>query len=94
MYQALYNSPAVVWAQLLNNTVTAGSYSSNTANDRRPTAGLEQIPATVDQISSAYSFTLSALDSASGTSTFTVIPEPATVVLLGLGALALLKRKA
>jgi hypothetical protein len=33
------------------------------------------------------------MDSASGTSTFVVVPEPATMSLLGLGALSLIRRK-
>jgi hypothetical protein len=38
------------------------------------------------------SFLLSASDSASGTSVYAIIPEPATIGLLMLGALALRRR--
>lgn len=48
---------------------------------------------TLTSIESDFYFTLTAKDSASGTSTFVVVPEPATMALLGLGSLVLLRKR-
>jgi len=64
---------------LLVNGVSAGMFQSKTANESL--AGV--IAGTVSSISSQFSFTLTALDGASGTSSFTVIPEPGSLVALG-----------
>ena len=64
---------------LLVNGVSAGTFQSNTANESL--AGV--ISGTVSSISSQFSFTLTPLDGASGTSSFTVVPEPGSLVALG-----------
>ena len=64
---------------LLVNGVSAGMFQSNTANESL--AGV--INGTVSSISSQFSFTLTPLDGASGTSSFTVVPEPGSLVALG-----------
>jgi len=64
---------------LLVNGVSAGMFQSKTANESL--AGV--IAGTVSSISSQFSFTLTSLDGASGTSSFTVIPEPGSLVALG-----------
>ncbi len=51
------------------------------------------ISETVDSMSALISFDLSANDLASGTSHFEIVPEPAALSLLVVGALALLRRR-
>ncbi|MEL6497318.1 MAG: VPLPA-CTERM sorting domain-containing protein [Planctomycetota bacterium] len=53
------------------------------------------LPAGVDvsSISASWNFSLSGFDSATGTSTFTVIPAPASAAMLGLGGLAAARRR-
>lgn len=46
----------------------------------------------VSSMSTRYGFRLSALDSASGTSVFVIVPEPASIALVAIGLLALRRR--
>lgn len=66
--------------------VGSGNYGDNTGSF---------LPAGVDvtSISASWNFSLSGFDSATGTSTFTVIPAPASAALLGLGGLAAARRR-
>lgn len=93
LFQARYND-GVVWATLVN-TMSAPRGSSAIGEERRPAiADWETIPDTVWAIQSEYKFTLSALDSASGTSTFEIVPEPASLLLVALGgAFCLIRRR-
>jgi hypothetical protein len=79
------------FAELLPGVV-AGGFGSATVNDNVPPIGYLPIGGTVSSISSFISFTLSPFDLASGTSTFEVIPEPVSALLLVLGA-GLLRRR-
>lgn len=56
-------------------------------------SGWQQIQGTVSSIHSEWWFTLSANGLASGSSSFEVVPEPATIVLLGIGGLVLCSRR-
>jgi hypothetical protein len=90
-YQAIYNGSSVY-----GNLVNSFSVGNTTAtlSERLPTSGWQTIPGSVSSIQSQFKFTLSAADSASGTSRFEVmVPEPATLAILGLGGLLLRKRK-
>lgn len=91
LYEATYNS-SVGWADLVGSL---SALVDNTAigNERKPLVGRQVIPATVSGIHSEFKFILSAGDSISATSRFYVIPEPAVMSLLGIGALALLRRR-
>ena len=82
------------WAYLLN-PLTAVAEGGADSGDRRPTTApnYETIPATVKSISAEYSFTLTAENEASGTSRFEVLPEPATLGLMALGAVVLAARR-
>jgi hypothetical protein len=89
-HQARYNG-STVFANLVDGfSISSGTL---TASEDKPLSGSQIISGTVTSIESEFRFTLSARDSASGTSTFEVVPEPATIALLGLGALSLIRRK-
>jgi hypothetical protein len=84
-YQALFNGSSV-FANLVS-PVSAGVDSSATGSDRLPALGMISIPGAVTSIQSQFSFVLSANDTASGTSRFNVVPEPASLILVVLGLL-------
>lgn len=90
-YEARYNGGSV-FAGLIAPT-TAPIDDTATLNDRFPLTGTVAIPGTVTNISSTFKFTLTADDDASGTSRFEVTPEPATLALLGFGAIAMIARR-
>jgi hypothetical protein len=85
-YQAWYNNSSVY-----SNLVSGFSISGKTQTNSQETSGT--IYDSVTSIASKFSFRLSAADSASGTSTFVVVPEPATLFVLGIGSLILFRRK-
>jgi len=96
--QAVYNG-ATLFANLVD-----GFSISNSSGDNHEAKGNESsmitINDTLTSIESNFYFTLSARDSASGTSTFVVTPEPAvvtpepaTLCLLGFGVLSVIRRK-
>jgi len=82
-YQARYNTSAV-FADLVGN-VNAPAEDSVTNRERSPLVGWSVIPASVSSIESEFQFTLTAGDSASGTSRFEVVPEPSSLLALGFG---------
>jgi hypothetical protein len=91
IYSALYNgAPGTLFAGLLNNSITAGSFSTVTASGNFGSASLA---GAVSDISSQWTFAVSAFDVASGTSVFTVIPAPGSFALLGLAGLAIRRRR-
>ncbi|MEP0843663.1 MAG: PEP-CTERM sorting domain-containing protein, partial [Phycisphaerae bacterium] len=91
-YQARINA-GVPWANLVDMVMSPPDDSA-TGSERRPTpSGREMIAGLVSSIQTEFKFTLTANDSASGTSRFDVIPEPATLGLLVAGGLALLRRR-
>lgn len=72
-------------------TVTPGGVAGE-SEDFPGGGGYAPIGVGVTNMSSQYRFTLSANDLANGTSFYEIIPEPATLSLLLLGALALRRR--
>lgn len=77
-YQANYNGlvPA--------GTMYASAFSSVGAGPTGPAAFGPTNIGTVSSMSSQWGFTLSARDSATGTSVFTIVPAPGSVAVLGL----------
>ncbi|MCY2926410.1 MAG: hypothetical protein NT031_13410, partial [Planctomycetota bacterium] len=80
-YRALYNTTSV-YADLVNG-FTEGPDRTVTASERDPALGFTTIVGSISSIQSEFNFTLSALDQASGTSRFEVVPtvrvpEPVT----------------
>jgi hypothetical protein len=73
--------------------MSAGFLETTTVDFSEPGSGYLPIADPVTDMSSLVSFTLSSQDLASGTSSYVIVPEPATVTLVALGALALLRRR-
>ena len=94
-YQAIFNNQLPAWATLITGPVVAPATGSKSASDRSPpgAGNWASVGYPVSMMSSQFKFNLTALDSASGTSNFEVIPEPATLGLIALGCLGLLRRR-
>src|SRR5262249_41627604 len=79
------------FAQLVDNAAAASPFSTDIESEE---FGFVPIAGAVSDMSTAFKFTLSANDSAAGTSVFTVvIPEPATGLMLLVTATATLPRR-
>ena len=87
-YLAEYNG-GTDFAALVTTPIVAASNSSNTGSETFPPVGTVPIVGAVSSIESEFRFHLTRRDSASGTSAFTVVPEPGTWALLGTGLFAL-----
>lgn len=97
LYSSRYNGdfPAgTLFANLLGNNVSSGAFQSAHASDEFPGGGnYANIGTPISSMSAAWTFSLSANDLASGTSTFAVVPAPASAALLGLAGLAASRRR-
>lgn len=87
-YQATYNG-GTTFAELINNDSTSEAFGTFTSSEALPGSGFTSIAGSVSSMQSAFSFTLSALDSASGTSIFVTIPEPSSLTLVMVGFMML-----
>ncbi len=94
-FQAVSN--VGVYADLIAGPLTAAPNQSAAASEGLPPSGFGSISGTVTSIQTAFSFTITANDQASGTGVFTVIPEPGSLVALATGlagfAAALARRR-
>ncbi|MGD0572799.1 MAG: PEP-CTERM sorting domain-containing protein [Sedimentisphaerales bacterium] len=86
-FQATYNG-----SNVFANLVKGFSISGGTLTGSEDTPD-QVINGTLTDIESEFYFKLSANDAASGTSTFEVVPEPATMAILGLGITVLISRR-
>ncbi len=89
MYRAFYNG-GTTFADLLTSSLNAGVFSSAQDDDD---FGFAALGGSVDEIAAEWEFTLTAFDSAGGTSTFSVVPAPGSAMLLGLAGLAATRRR-
>jgi hypothetical protein len=90
-YVAQYNGAVpggTMFNELITTPVVVAPFGQTPASGD---TGWQSIAGAVSDISTQLSFTLTARDSASGTSNFEILPEPASLVLLA--GLALLRRR-
>lgn len=96
-YVSQYNGEVpggTTFAEFFTSPIVAGINGSNSVNAEFPGGGaFASIGVPVNDISAQFRFTLTAGDSASGTSNFTVIPAPGGLAILGLGLLSRRRRR-
>lgn len=93
-YTSQYNAASSTFQNLINAPLsTPVPFGVVDSNEAFPVAGFAPIAGAVSDIESAWRFTLSAGDFASGTSAFEVVPAPASAALLGLGVIAAGRRR-
>lgn len=97
MYHAHYNGdwPAgTLFADLLGSAVSAGAFQTGSGDEDYPGGGgFVGVGDDIVSMSAAWTFTLSAMDLASGSSTFVIIPAPAGVAVLGIAGLVAARRR-
>lgn len=87
-YQANYSAGGSVFADLFTSSLSIPSGSATFTDNF---AGA--LFGSVGDIGAEWNFTLTARDQASGVSTFTVVPAPSALALLGLGGLVAVRRR-
>ena len=93
-FNAAYNG-GTTFADLISGPFTTSVAGSNSGAQDFPAApgAFDPIGGTLTDIQAQFNFTLSANDSASGTSGFFSIPTPGAATLIALGGLAGLRRR-
>lgn len=87
-YLAQYNGfvpGGVSFTELVTSPVTVTSGGMTTTSGQYPMSGMQTIPVAVSNMSAQVHFLLTANDTASGTSTYTISPEPTSALLALLG---------
>jgi len=96
-YNGLASSNSGTTFTELISSVSAGAFATDSTNEQSPVAGFSNIGVPISDVSSFLSFSLSAHDLASGTTSFFVdaIPEPTGIVLglIGLAGVAAARRR-
>lgn len=97
-YTAFYNGAApgsgTEFSSLFAAAINAPAFGSTNLTQDFPGAGVfGPIAGGVSNASSSFAFMLSAGDLANGSSTYTIIPAPASLGLLGLGGLVASRRR-
>jgi hypothetical protein len=97
-YQARYSTDyfvntATVFASL-DPSMSFINGLGRSETETLPATGMSSLNTTVYMMETEFKFTLSAGDQASGSSIFVITPEPATLAILALGALAAVRRRA
>lgn len=93
-YASQYNAASSTFQNLINAPISTGvAFGVVNSNENFPLVGFAPIAGAVSDIQSAWRFSLSAGDLASGTSAFEVVPAPASAALLGLGIIAAGRRR-
>lgn len=90
-YEANYNSGGSVFTNLFASPLSVATDSTTQTFNSGTVTG--PLFGSVGDIGANWDFTLSAFDSAAGTSTFTVVPAPGALALVGLGGLAAARRR-
>ncbi len=89
MYRAFTNGTNT-FSNLLGSTLNAGEFSSAQDDDN---FGLAAIAGSISEIAAEWNFTLTAFDTAAGTSTFSVTPAPGALSLLGFAGIVATRRR-
>lgn len=97
-YIANYNGAGPVpagtnYASLVSGFNVGVFGSNNVADGNPPGGGFNPFVGSISSMAAGYSFGVTAQDSSTGTSVYVITPEPASMMLLGLGALALIRRR-
>ncbi len=95
-YRAFYNGAVAgsgtVFSSLIGDVSIADPFGSD-KNSEESGPGFDVINDTVTNMSTEFAFTVSAFDQVGGTSTFVVVPSPASLALAGIGGLTMFRRR-